>query len=189
MDFVINKEILKNVAATDDNTSMSGALFFQEKEAFSGVNKIARKVMHDVELVFGSAPQSTTEKKKLGKNAVLYGTVNHSPMLHEFEAKKLIDLSEIKGKREVYLFQVMDHPFEGVEKALVIAGSDKRGTIYGLFHLSELLGVSPLVDWCGVKPQHKDSFSLSDDLKFISKEPSVRYRGFFINDEWPAFGQ
>lgn len=163
-------------------------LFYQEKGAFSGVNKIAKKVMHDVELVFGIAPQVTEDRNELGKTAVFYGTVDHSPMLKELEEKKMIDLSEIKGKREVYLFQVIDQPFEGVEKALVIAGSDKRGTIYGLFHLSELLGVSPLVDWADVKPQRKDSISLNGDLKYISKEPSVRYRGFFINDEWPAFG-
>jgi hypothetical protein len=182
MEFVINQEMLKNV------TLDSHSFFYQEKEAFSGVNKIAKKVMHDVELVFGVAPQATTDRNRLGKNVVLYGTVDKSPMLQELEEKKKIDLSDINGKREVYLYQVIDHPFEGVEKALVIAGSDKRGTIYGLFHLSELLGVSPLVDWSGVKPQRKDSFSLSENYKYISKEPSVRYRGFFINDEWPAFG-
>lgn len=184
MEFTINRDMLKSVTAVDH----TGSLFYQEKEAYSGIHKIARKVMGDVELVFGYAPQATSDRKKLGKHAVLYGTLNHSPMLHELEEKQLIDLSEVKGKREVYLFQVIENPFEDVEKALVIAGSDKRGTIYGLFHLSELLGVSPLVDWCDVKPKHKESFSLSGDLKYLSKEPSVRYRGFFINDEWPAFG-
>ncbi|WMT40916.1 glycosyl hydrolase 115 family protein [Paenibacillus sp. D2_2] len=188
MEFTITQEMLKNVSTTDDSASIAGALFYSEEEAFVGVNKIAKKVMHDVELVFGYAPQATTDRSQLGKNAVLYGTVGRSPMLLELEEKKLIDLSDIKGKREVFLFQVIDHPFEGVEKALVIAGSDKRGTIYGLFHLSECLGVSPLVDWANVKPEWKESFSLSENLKYISKEPSVRFRGFFINDEWPAFG-
>ncbi|MFA9556279.1 glycosyl hydrolase 115 family protein [Evansella sp. AB-rgal1] len=183
MEFVINQEMLENVNALD-----SGSLFFEEKEAFSGVNKIAKRVMHDIELVFGHAPQATSSKDKLGKNAIVYGTVGHSPMLQELEEKGLIDLSEVTGKREVFLIQVIDSPFEGVEKALVIAGSDKRGTIYGLFHLSELLGVSPLVDWIDVKPQPKESFSLRGDFKYLSKEPSVRYRGFFINDDWPAFG-
>ncbi|MCT2537493.1 glycosyl hydrolase 115 family protein [Aquibacillus koreensis] len=177
MEFIINQEILGQ-----------GSLFYQEEDAFSGVNKIAKKVMHDVELVFGDAPQATMDRTKLGKTAVLYGTVGHSPMLQELEEKKLVDLSEVTGKREVFLFKVVDRPFEGVEKALVIAGSDKRGTIYGLFHLSELMGVSPLVDWADVKPKRKASLSLSGDLTYVSKEPSVRYRGFFINDEWPAFG-
>lgn len=179
MEFTINQKGLNNG---------SGSLFYKEEEAFSGVNKIASKVMHDLELVLGCAPEATTDREKLGKNVILYGTVDQSPMIQDLEEQKRIELSEIKGKREVYLFQIIHQPFGGVEKALVIAGSDKRGTIYGLFHLSELLGVSPLVDWCGVKPQHKDSFTLSGDLKTISKEPSVRYRGFFINDEWPAFG-
>lgn len=188
MEFIISRDILKNVTASNSIASMLGALFYREEEAFSGVNKIAQKVMHDMELVFGYAPQVTTDRSQLGKNAILYGTVDHSPMLLELEEKQLINLSEIRGKREVFLFQVIDRPFEGVEKALVIAGSDKRGTIYGLFHLSERLGVSPLVDWANVKPQRKATFSLVEDLKYISKEPSVRFRGFFINDEWPAFG-
>ncbi|WEG11097.1 glycosyl hydrolase 115 family protein [Pullulanibacillus sp. KACC 23026] len=183
MEFIISQDMLKN-----ESISVGHALFYQEEAAFSGVKRIAKKVMHDIELVFGYAPQSTTDRKKLGKQAVLYGTAGQSPLLHELQEKQMIDLSEIKGKREVYLFQVIDHPFEGVERALVIAGSDKRGTIYGLFHLSELLGVSPLVDWSGVLPVRKESFSLKNDLKYLSKEPSVRYRGFFINDEWPAFG-
>lgn len=177
MKFLITKEMLKN-----------NALFYKEKEAYSGVNKIAKRVMHDLELVFGHAPLATTDRSTLGSYAVLYGTVGHSPILQELDEKNSIDLYEINGKREVFLFQVVDQPLEGVEKALVIAGSDKRGTIYGLFHLSELLGVSPMVDWIGVKPQPKESFSLSNDMKYVSKEPSVRYRGFFINDDWPAFG-
>lgn len=188
MEFTITWRMPKNESATNQSPSVSDALFYREEEAFSGVNKIAQKVMQDMELVFGYAPQATTDRNQLGTNVVLYGTVGHSPMLLELEENRLIDLSEIKGKREVFLFQVIDRPFDGVEKALVIAGSDKRGTIYGLFHLSERLGVSPLVNWANVKPERKESFSLSEDLKYISKEPSVRYRGFFINDEWPAFG-
>jgi hypothetical protein len=188
MDFVISQDMLKSVQAKVDNFSVHCGMFYRENEAFSGVNKIAGKVMHDIEMVFGYSPYATNDRRYLEKNAVIYGTVDHSPMLYELDEKKHINLAEIKGKREVYLFQVVSNPFEGVESALVIAGSDKRGTIYGLFHLSELLGVSPLVDWCGIKPQVKDSFTLKKDMKYISKEPSVRYRGFFINDEWPAFG-
>ncbi len=62
------------------------------------------------------------------------------------------------------------------------------GTIYGLFHLSEIFGVSPFVNWCHVVPVHRDEIRLSTDMACIAKEPSVEYRGFFINDEWPAFG-
>jgi len=185
MDFVISQEGLKEALQT---AGVEGALFYQEQEAFSGVNKIAGKVMNDIELVFGVKPLATNDRKKLAKHAVIYGTVGRSAILDELQEKGIIDLSAIEGRREVFLFQVIDNPFCGVEKALVIAGSDKRGTIYGLFHLSERLGVSPLVDWCDVKPRRRTEVSLDGSLKYISKEPSVRFRGFFINDEWPAFG-
>lgn len=78
---------------------------------------------------------------------------------------------------------------EGVEEALVVAGSDKRGTIYGIFHISELMGVSPWVYWADVTPEKKDTISLnSKTLCVTSKEPSVKYRGIFLNDEEPALG-
>lgn len=81
---------------------------------------------------------------------------------------------------------MVQNPFEGVKCALVIAGSDKRGTIYGLFHLSECMGVSPLVDWSHVMPAKRPTVKLSAMDCLVSKEPSVKYRGIFINDEWPA---
>jgi hypothetical protein len=177
MGFTINQDILKK-----------GSFFLTEQQAFNGVRKIADKVMQDVELVFGISSSSTEELDKLTSNAVIYGTIGRSPVLETLSEQGFIDLETIKGKREVYLFQTIDAPWNGAEKALVIAGSDKRGTIYGLFHLSEILGVSPYVDWCDLKPKHQSQVVLEDGMKYISKEPSVRYRGFFINDEWPAFG-
>lgn len=177
MNFTINRTILDG-----------GAFLLGEKEAYSGVRKIAEKVMNDIERVFGVRPASTEDTSRLGSHAVIYGTIDRSPALAELSQRGLIDLGAIRGKNEVYLFQTLDAPWEGVDKALVIAGSDKRGTIYGLFHLSETLGVSPYVNWCDIKPRRRDEFVLSDRYMTISKEPSVRYRGFFINDEWPAFG-
>ena len=81
-----------------------------------------------------------------------------------------------------------ENPVEGIESALVIYGSDKLGTIYGLFHLSELLGVTAMVDWGDCQYVKQDSFILKEEDSFVSKEPSVKYRGFFINDEWPCCG-
>src|SRR5690554_3909921 len=176
MSFIFNQQTLS-----------SGAFFLREKEAYSGVHKIADKVMHDVELVFGITPTAAEEVAQCASCVVVYGTIDRSPVLAGLSEQGLIALEELRGKKEVYLFQVIDAPWEGVDKALVIAGSDKRGTIYGLFHLSEVLGVSPFVDWCAVKPRHQEEVALADGYKYVSKEPSVRYRGFFINDEWPAF--
>lgn len=161
--------------------------FICESQAFSGVNKVANQVKQDISLVTGFYPDTYIAGKPC-ENLVIFGTVGRSDMLNSMEEKGIINLSGIYGKREVYYFQVIDNPMDGVEHALVIAGSDKRGTIYGLYHLSELLGVSPLVNWNHVWPEKRESVLLTEQVNFVSKEPSVKYRGFFINDEWPAFG-
>lgn len=162
--------------------------FYIEEEAFSGVKKVADMVREDANLVTGITPDKTSDKSCLGECPILVGTVGKSSMLEELQEQGKIDLSQIKGKREVFLFQLVEQAVEGANTALVIAGSDKRGTIYGLFHLSECMGVSPLVHWSDVKPQKNDCIVLSEEDNRISKEPSVKYRGIFINDEWPAFG-
>ncbi len=74
------------------------------------------------------------------------------------------------------------------QDVLLILGSDKRGTIYGLFSLSECIGITPLTFWGDAPAVHRGELILDERLNFVSKEPSVEYRGFFINDEWPAFG-
>ncbi len=161
--------------------------FYDEAGALPGVKYIARLVKKDIELVTDSYPAST-DVPDPAKECVLYGTVGHSELLDRLEREGRIDLTPIAGKREVYMFRIIPNPAGGDRDALLIAGSDKRGTIYGLFHLSELLGVSPLVNWNHVRPAKRPHVDLDETVNVISKEPSVTYRGFFINDEWPAFG-
>ncbi|MFW6380797.1 MAG: glycosyl hydrolase 115 family protein [Spirochaetota bacterium] len=163
-------------------------LFLRGEGEHSGVAKIAAKVRKDIDLVTGFEPAETVAAAGLGRYAVIYGTDGASEAIADLAGRGVVDLSSIRGKRETYLFRLVERPAPGVECALVIAGSDKRGTIYGLFHLSEVLGVSPLVNWSAVVPPRTERVELSEDDNVVSKEPSVRYRGFFINDEWPAFG-
>ena len=161
--------------------------FIIETECLSGVKKIAAKVREDLYKVFGDMP----EKRKtaggvmpvIDEISLVFGIVGQSPLIDDMAEKGIIDVSAVRGRREVYGF------FPVRDDLLVIAGSDKRGAIYGLFHLSELLGVSPFVNWSALPPGKKDSFIIDDAHYFISREPSVEYRGFFINDEWPAFGE
>lgn len=167
---------------------VKGSLFYEEKDCFSGVKKIAARVREDMKAIFGKMPETVTEAEKLGAYAVIYGTIGNSMILEQLEKEGKLSFAGISGKREVYLFQLVENPIPGVKCAVVIAGSDKRGTIYGLFHLSELIGVSPLSDWCDISPEKQESVILTEHDNRISKEPSVRFRGFFINDEWPAFG-
>lgn len=159
-------------------------VFYREEAALSGVVIAAKNVMKDMELIFGSP---ISEFSGDAQTAVIYGTVGHSDILESLSAEGKISLSDISGKWEVYSISIVEKPLPGIKSAIVIAGSDKRGTIYGLYRLSELMGVSPLVNWNHVYPQKRDEILL-DGIDSVSKEPSVKYRGFFINDEWPAFG-
>jgi hypothetical protein len=102
--------------------------------------------------------------------------------------EKKINLSELNGKWEQFIIQVVEKPFAGVERALVIAGSDKRGTIYGVFELSKQMGVSPWYWWADVPVEVQPNIYVKAD-KFTIGEPAVKYRGIFLNDEEPALGR
>ena len=167
-----------------------GIRFICDDDTLSGLKKIANLVRNDIKLVLGFEPELLESGVSgIDSNAdtvsVVFGIAGKNNIIDKLSDAGVIDTREILGKREVYGFFPMNYNGKDM---LVIAGSDKRGTIYGLFHLSELMGVSPLVNWSDVRPAKMDEFILSDNDKTISKEPSVEYRGFFINDEWPAFG-
>lgn len=174
MKYIFNEESIKDGSIK---------LVYGSRE-YSGVIKVMDMVARDIGLVFGTRPEiemadSTSHISPV--MPIICGTLGKSELLDEFENKSLLSFNDIRNLREVYKIEVCD-------KAIVIAGSDKRGTIYGLFKLSEMLGVSPFVDWLSDMPVHLDSYEIASDYIYISKEPSVKYRGFFINDEWPAFG-
>lgn len=166
-----------------------------EQSAFPGVIRVTEKVAHDVELVSGKKPQILVEKEipetleSSGEDwTIIAATKGKSSFLKKLEEAGSAELKELEQKRECYAWIFPEIKNRTKSNLLVIAGSDKRGTIYGRFHLSEMLGVSPFVDWCGLMPPKQEKIELREDMACISKEPSVRYRGFFINDEWPAFG-
>ncbi len=176
--------------------------------AYEGVKRIAGKVAEDIRKVTGCKPRILSEEQfELGRTgAVLCATVGKSPLAEALEQAGVLDLSRVRGKREVYLIQKisalqlktlkslsapkgLQHPDEmPQQELLLICGSDKRGTIYGMFALSEYIGVSPLCFWGDAEPAANPDVEIGDDIQTVSKEPSVRYRGFFINDEWPCFG-
>ncbi len=157
------------------------------EDEWSGVKKIAAKVAGDIKLVT-DAEYKVTESTSASdfSGGVYAATLGKSSLAKELLDKCGISEDTLAGKRECYAFQVVETVNGG--SALVIVGSDKRGTIYGLFHISDLLGVSPWVYFADVCPKKRDSVALTDADNFVSKEPSVKYRGFFINDEWPSFG-
>ncbi len=154
--------------------------FVVEETAHAGVVRVAKKVVADVEKVTGKAPVLLREATDAPH--ILCATLGCSPMADALiAAGKLPQAEAIRGKWECYAICEVDG-------SLVILGSDKRGTEFGMFELSRYIGVSPLCYWGDAEPRHQDNVVLGDDLCTVSKEPSVRYRGLFINDEWPCFG-
>lgn len=172
--------------ATLEISKNKGFYFVIPEECGTGVKKVAGKVAKDVEGTLSFCPE-ICETAVPAKQAVIAVTAG-SGKLAETLCSKISKLGQVEGKRESYAFIVAENPVEGIESALVIYGSDKLGTIYGLFHLSELLGVTAMVDWGDCQYVKQDSFILKEEDSFVSKEPSVKYRGFFINDEWPCCG-
>lgn len=119
-----------------------------------------------------------------GHRPVIVGTLN-SCYIKELIKQKKIDVSLLEGKWEKYLMTVVPNPIKGVDEALVIAGSDRRGTIYGVYELSEQLGVSPWYDWADVPVQRRQNLSIANGV-YTAGEPAVKYRGIFLNDEAPC---
>lgn len=154
---------------------------------YDGLSLVAKSFANDVSLVTGITPSIVTDKTKLKGTAVIAGSVGNNDIIDSLVSAGKLDVSSIKGKWETYKIQVVDNPVAEVSKAIVVAGSDKRGTIYGVYHISELIGVSPWVYWGDVIPAKKTDLTFSaSELNFTSKEPSVKYRGVFLNDEAPS---
>ena len=107
-----------------------------------GVLRAARDLQADVQRVTKIEPQFSTEKPT-GQQVVLIGTLGKSPLIDALVKQKKLDVSAVAGRWETFVRQVVENPMPGVARALVIAGSDKRGTIYGIYDLSQQIGVSP----------------------------------------------
>ena len=147
-----------------------------------GVLRAANDLLNDANAVTGTTP--TLIYTPAGKQALVVGTIN-SKWIKQLIASKKIDGAELKGKTEKFIIQTIDNPFEGMEQAVVIAGSDKRGVIYGIYELSEQMGVSPWYYWADVPAQKHDIVSIKAG-SYTDGEPAVRYRGLFLNDEAPC---
>ncbi|MDR3250313.1 MAG: glycosyl hydrolase 115 family protein [Tannerella sp.] len=147
---------------------------------YGGVIRAAGDLRDDLRKVTGCEPTVGS------RNAVIVGTVGKSSVIDRLVGAGKIDGTELAGKREKYVIRTVDNPVEGVDRALVIAGSDKRGTIYGIYELSRQIGVSPWYWWADVPVEHRDNLYVKPG-SYTDGEPAVTYRGIFINDESPAF--
>ena len=163
----------------------STAAIYVDSQDLWGVQRAAGDLQQDIRRVTGLTPR-LTHASQLPAQAILIGTIGHSRVIDGLIAAKKIDVSAIRGHWESTLIQVVAHPLPGVQSALVIAGSDKRGAIYGIYDLSEEIGVSPWYWWADVPVRHHSTLMIPAGTRIVDGEPAVKYRGIFLNDEAPS---
>lgn len=154
-------------------------------EDWPGVIRAAGDLSQDVERVAGHVPLLVKDAAQAKSDIVIVGTIGKSPLIDALIRKHKLDVSGIAGQWESAVTTIVDRPLPGVRRALVIAGADKRGTIYGIYDLSEQIGVSPWYWWADVRVPHADALYV-DPGRYVQPVPAVKYRGIFFNDEAPA---
>ncbi len=155
-------------------------------EDWPGVVRAVGDLREDVNRVSGLQPELFHEAgQRKGADAVIIGTIGKSAFIDDLVRRHKLDVSGIAGHWEMAVSTVVEHPMPGMRRALVIAGADKRGTIYGVYDLSAQIGVSPWYWWADVRVPHHDALFVEPG-RHVQPEPAVKYRGIFLNDEAPA---
>jgi hypothetical protein len=150
----------------------------------AGVRRAVEDLRTDLRRVAGVA---TTGNDVAGAAShVIVGTIGKSPIIDRMIRERKLDVSAIADTWEGYVHAVVPNSVPGVSQSLVIAGADKRGTIFGVYDLSRSMGVSPWHWWADVPvPVQRNLWILPGARADM---PKVKYRGIFINDEEPALG-
>ncbi|KAK3984701.1 hypothetical protein QBC44DRAFT_374859 [Cladorrhinum sp. PSN332] len=180
------------VAPSSAHLSITDAPILVSQDDFVGVHIAANSLADDLTAItdvarhvtLGTATNITAWTNTTIGSAIIAGSTNSSLVQH-LKAQGLLVTADIEGKWETFKTQVVERPFPNIARALVIAGSDKRGTIFGIHTLAEQSGQSPY-HWFADVPAKKHAQIHALPKTTIHGEPSVRYRGLFINDEEPA---
>ncbi|WKL57158.1 glycosyl hydrolase 115 family protein [Asticcacaulis sp. ZE23SCel15] len=156
----------------------------------TGADKAVRYAADDFQADLrrvGGKPAALIEDISTVKGpVVIIGVIGQSPVIDKLITDRKINVDNVRGQWEAFSQTVVDNPVPGVKQALVIAGSDRRGAIFGTYDLSAKIGVSPWYWWADVPVEKKSEVYVTAGA--VHDQPKVKYRGFFINDEEPAFG-
>jgi hypothetical protein len=151
----------------------------QDEEA---TRRAAALFARDIEKVTGETPSVVSDGADLSERCILIGTAEKNRWIHALVEAGKLDVQPIRGEWERFIVQTVSEPFPAVEEALVVVGSDRRGAAFGVFALSEAMGVSPWHFWADVPVKRREKVIVAPG-RFVSKAPSVKYRGIFLNDE------
>lgn len=165
----------------------SFTILCSDEDEHKGVLTAIDNLRADFEKVCGVKPEKANNTADNVK--IIIGSIDNSPIIKQLIKAKKLDADLLKGKNEKYIITTLHSPLKGIEgDVLLIAGSDKRGTIYGIYELSKQMGISPWYWWADVPVQHQDAIYIKEGI-YTDGEPKVKYRGIFINDEWPCMGR
>lgn len=162
-------------------TTKGTATICIDSKDYAVVGIAAKMVADDIQRVTGQAPAMVTQTANMSAPCVVAGTLGKSGMIEATVKRMKIDVSSIRGKWEAYMVATVVNPKTKAPMLLII-GSDRRGTAFGLTSLCEAMGVSPWYWWADVVPEHKNELYVESGT-FCQGEPAVQYRGIFINDE------
>jgi len=180
--YVVNKASSENFPLVSKGKTAS--ILVSEND-FPGVLRVTGHLGNDIFKVSDLHPKQINKISEVTDYVMIIGTLGKSAIIDQLVKEGKIDASELKGKWEKFTTQIVNNPVKGVKKALVIAGSDKRGTIYGIYDLSGQIGISPWYFWADVPVKKQSELHVLPGVH-SQGEPKVKYRGIFINDEAPA---
>lgn len=166
------------------SSSGKSAPFLISSKDWPGVSRAFRDLQTDIGRVTSSLPALFTDKIPHSKEIIIAGTIGKSELIDLLVKNRKLDVEKVTGKWESFVIQIVNKPFKGVKKALVIAGSDKRGTIYGIYEVSRQIGISPWYWWADVPVTKKENL-YAKPVSYNEGPPEVKYRGIFLNDEAP----
>jgi hypothetical protein len=177
----VNEQQHKDSFALASKTQVAPIIY--SPDDFKVVALAANDLAADIERVTGRKPELQNSLDNLKtKSLVVIGTLGKSPLIDQLISAKKLDVSQLQDQWESFLITHVKNPFANIENALVIVGSDRRGTAFGVYELSQAIGVSPWYWWADVAPAKKSSLYIKSETKHFGP-PSVKYRGIFINDE------
>lgn len=158
------------------------ASVYYDTNDFRTVGIAADLLAGDIKMVTGHRPDLISDYASLTDYVIIIGSVQKCSLIQDLVKSDKIHADSLDGQWESYLIKTVSKPWPGINQALIIAGSDRRGTAYGVFEVSKTIGVSPWYWWADVTPEKRTNLMI-ESIDYLSEAPSVKYRGIFLNDE------